>query len=84
MSTSTGAPAALARSEGHMLATNGTAAATPATPPDHAGGDHQVAPRLVYFFLLVHGDGVVVRLQREARKSAILAAALANVHDFAP
>ncbi|MNC86515.1 hypothetical protein D3C83_21850 [compost metagenome] len=32
-SASTGAPAALARSEGSMLATNGTAAATPATPP---------------------------------------------------
>jgi hypothetical protein len=33
MSMSTGAPAALARSEGHMLATNGAAAATVATPP---------------------------------------------------
>ena len=32
-STSTGAPAARARSEGHMLATKGTAAATPAAPP---------------------------------------------------
>ena len=30
MSTSTGAPAALARSEGHMLVTNGTAAPTEA------------------------------------------------------
>jgi len=30
---STGAPAARARSEGHMLATKGTAAPTPATPP---------------------------------------------------
>ena len=33
MSASTGAPTALARSEGHMLATKGTAAATPAAPP---------------------------------------------------
>ena len=33
MSTSTGAPAALARSEGNMLATKGTAAPTPAAPP---------------------------------------------------
>ncbi len=33
MSASTGAPAALARSEGHMLATKGTAAATLAAPP---------------------------------------------------
>jgi hypothetical protein len=33
MSASTGAPAALARSEGSMLATNGTAVAAPATPP---------------------------------------------------
>jgi hypothetical protein len=33
MSASTGAPAALARSEGHMLATNGIAAATLAAPP---------------------------------------------------
>jgi hypothetical protein len=32
MSTSTGAPAAFARSEGSMLATNGTAAAPAATP----------------------------------------------------
>src|SRR5262249_53248363 len=33
MSSVTGAPAALARSEGHMLATKGTAAPTPAAPP---------------------------------------------------
>src|ERR1043165_9409324 len=33
MSTSTGAPAALARSDGHMLATNGTAAPRPAPAP---------------------------------------------------
>jgi hypothetical protein len=33
MSASTGAPAALARSEGFMLATNGTAAPTVAAPP---------------------------------------------------
>src|SRR3954462_6544688 len=33
ISTSTGAPAAFARSEGHMLATKGTAAPTPAAPP---------------------------------------------------
>src|SRR5262245_23557530 len=32
-STSTGAPAARARSEGHMLTAKGTAAATPATAP---------------------------------------------------
>src|SRR5262245_2489422 len=33
ISTSTGAPAARARSEGHMLTANGTAAATPAAAP---------------------------------------------------
>jgi hypothetical protein len=33
MSTSTGAPAALARSDGVKLATNGTAVATPPTAP---------------------------------------------------
>jgi hypothetical protein len=33
MSASTGAPAALARSEGHMLTTKGTAAPMPAAPP---------------------------------------------------
>src|SRR4026207_1961580 len=33
MSTSTGAPAARARALGFMLKTNGTATATPATPP---------------------------------------------------
>src|SRR5512133_1734036 len=33
MSATTGAPPALARSEGSQLAANGTAAATPATPP---------------------------------------------------
>ena len=39
--------------EGHRGADAGGAA-------DDRGGDHQVAPRLVYFFLLAHGDGVVV------------------------
>jgi hypothetical protein len=33
ISTSTGAPAARARSEGHMLAAKGTAAPSPATAP---------------------------------------------------
>jgi hypothetical protein len=36
ISASTGAPAALARSEGAMLARNGTAVATVATPPTAA------------------------------------------------
>ena len=41
MSTSTGAPAALARAEGQNDITNGTAAATAPTPPTTPLGDDQ-------------------------------------------
>ena len=52
-----------------MLAAKGTAAPTPAAAPTDRSGDHQIAPRLVHFFLIAHGDGLC---RGGARKRAIL------------
>ena len=51
MSTSTGAPAALARSEGSMLTHERHRRRDAAAPPTTRGRDHQIAPRLVHFYL---------------------------------
>ena len=50
MSASTGAPAALARSEGHQLQANGTATRDARRAADRAGRDDQVAPRVIDLF----------------------------------
>ena len=54
MSTSTGAPAAFARSDGSMLATNGTAVAAVGDSSGDAGGGDQKAPLALIQLLVGH------------------------------
>ena len=39
-------------------------------PPPFAVRDHERAPRLIYFFSIVHGDGIVMRAAAGTGKSA--------------
>ncbi len=79
MSASTGAPAALARSEGHQLQANGTATPTPAAPLTAAVATIRLRRVLLIFSSLMEG------LSREAsEEGAILAGGSRNVHVFAP
>ena len=59
MSASTGAPPALARSEGSQLAANGTAAATPAAPPAAQVAITRLRrPLLTFLTSLIEGSSI--------------------------
>src|SRR6185503_13998602 len=83
MSASTGAPAARARSDGHMLATNGTAAPTPAMPPATEPATTRLRRVLSTFISSFMEMALLLRSPEQAQKRAILAMGLAKVHVFA-